>query len=124
MDTNITTRSDEHLEECDSGFLKSPYPQQAFFKEFKMVGQICREGKNESAILPKARYTVTVFYCLGSAISPPVGPRQSPGESPGGEPSGSSSDPAVHSTKKCLQKLLSWYIFLCVLHTNSKETFI
>ena len=30
MDTNITTRSDEYLDEYDSGFLKSPYPHWSF----------------------------------------------------------------------------------------------
>ena len=37
---------------------------QAFFKEFRVVGQICREGMDESGILPKARYAMTVFHCL------------------------------------------------------------
>ena len=35
-----------------------------FFKEFRVVGQICREGIDESAILPKARYAITVFHCM------------------------------------------------------------
>ena len=38
--------------------------RQAFFREFRVVGQICREGMDESGILPKARYAMTVFHCL------------------------------------------------------------
>ena len=30
----------------------------------RVVGQICREGMDESGILPKGRYAVTVFHCL------------------------------------------------------------
>ena len=48
---------------------------------------------DESGILPKARYGMTVFHLPGVA-------GQSPGGGPGGEAPGSSSDPAVHSTKK------------------------
>ena len=33
-------------------------------KEFRVVGQIRREGMDESGILPKARYAMTVFHCL------------------------------------------------------------
>ena len=83
-----------------------------------MVGQICREGMDESGILPKARYRIsyfTVFFfycislagvagCLGGAMSLPVGQGQIPGGGPGAEAPRSSSDPAVHSTKKCPQK--------------------
>ena len=32
-----------------------------------MVGQICREGMDESGILPKARYAMTVFHLSGVA---------------------------------------------------------
>ena len=35
-----------------------------FLKEFRVVGQICREGMDDSGILPKARYAMTVFHCL------------------------------------------------------------
>ena len=59
-----------------------------------------------------------VAGCLGGAISPPVGPGQSPDGGLGGEALGSSSNPAVQSTKKMPPKPLSWYIFICVLHTN------
>ena len=53
-----------------------------FFKEFRVVGQICREVMDESGVLPKARYAMTIFHlpgvagCLGGrgAISPPVSP--------------------------------------------------
>ena len=45
-----------------------------------------------------------VAGCLGGAISSPVDPGQSPGEGPGGKAPSCSSDPAVHSTKKCPQK--------------------
>ena len=34
-----------------------------FFKEFRVVGQICREGMDESGILSKARYAMTVCHC-------------------------------------------------------------
>ena len=68
-----------------------------------MVGQICREGMDESDILPKAGYAMTVFYLLwiswlsGGTASPPVGAGRIPVGGPGGEASRSSSDPAVHS---------------------------
>ena len=39
-------------------------PRQTFLKEFRVVGQICREGMDESSILPKARYAMTVGHCL------------------------------------------------------------
>ena len=47
-----------------------------------MVGQICCEGIDESGILPKAEYAMTVGHCLKQqgfwgAVSPPVGPGQS-----------------------------------------------
>ena len=73
------------------------------FKEFRVVGQICFEDMDESDILPKAGYAMTVFHLLwiswlsGGAASPPVGAGQIPVGGPGGEASGSSSDPAVHS---------------------------
>ena len=45
------------------------------------MGQICREGMNESGILPKARYAMTIFYlpgvagCLGEGrYKPPEAP--------------------------------------------------
>ena len=43
-----------------------------------MVDQICHEGMDESGILPKARYAMTVGHCLGQqgvwgAVSPQVG---------------------------------------------------
>ena len=50
---------------------------------------------------------------MEAAISPPVDPGQSPGGGPGGKAPGSSSDPAVHSTKKCPQKatfLVNFYL--------------
>ena len=40
-----------------------------FLKEFKVMGQICREGRNESGILPKAQYAMTIFYLSGVAGS-------------------------------------------------------
>ena len=46
--------------------------------------------------------------CVEAAISPPVDPGQSHGGGPGGKAPGNSSDPAVHSTKKCPKKPLSW----------------
>ena len=88
-----------------------------------MVGHIRREGMDENGILPKARYAMTLFHCLEQLVvwgcyKPPVGPGQSSGGGPGGEAPGSSSDPAVHSTKKCPQKATFRYIFICVLHTD------
>ena len=70
-----------------------------------MVGQICREGMpDESGILPKARYAMTIGHCLeqqGEHCNPPVGPGQSFCGGPGGQALGSSNDPVAHSTKKC-----------------------
>ena len=40
---------------------------QAFLKEFRVMGQICREGMDESGVLPKARYAMTVFHLSGVA---------------------------------------------------------
>ena len=40
------------------------YWQHQVFKEFRVVGQTCSEGMDESGILPKARYAMTVFDCL------------------------------------------------------------
>ena len=90
-----------------------------FPKEFRVVGQICREGMNESGILLKARYAMTIGHCLeqqgsGGAVSPPAGPGQNPGVGPRGEVPGSSSDPTVHSTKKMPPKttfLVYFYLF-------------
>ena len=51
--------------------------------------------------------------CVEAAISPPVDPGQSPGGGPWGKAPGSSTDPAVHSTKKCPQKatfLVNFYL--------------
>ena len=39
-----------------------------FLKEFRVVGQICREGMDDSGILPKARYAMTVFHCLEQLV--------------------------------------------------------
>ena len=82
---------------------------QAFFKESRVVGQIYHEGMDESGILPKARYAMTIGHCLEQqgawgCCKPPVGPGQSPGGGPGGKAPGSSSDPAVQSIKKCPKK--------------------
>ena len=40
---------------------------QAFLKEFRVMGQICHEGMDESGILLKARYAMTVFHLSGVA---------------------------------------------------------
>ena len=40
-----------------------------FFKEFRVVGQICREGMDESGILPNARYAMTVFISWSNWLS-------------------------------------------------------
>ena len=60
-------------------------PHRPFFKEFRVVRQICREGIDESGILPKARYAMTVCHCLEQLLLwegckpplPQVGRRQS-----------------------------------------------
>ena len=44
--------------------LKNLRSVQAFFKEFRVVGQIRLEDMDESGILPKARYAITAFHCL------------------------------------------------------------
>ena len=94
------------------------------------MGQICREGMDESGILLKAPYRISylphffdrislagVAGCLGGAISPPVGPGQIPGGGQGGEAPGSSSDPAVHSTKKRPQKTTFLvHFYLCAAY--------
>ena len=55
---------------------------QAFLKEFRVMGQICHEGMDESGILPKARYAMIVFHLSGVAgcrgggrYKPPSGSR-------------------------------------------------
>ena len=58
-----------------------------------MVGQICREGIDQSGVLPKAQYAMTVGHYLEqqgiwgccNAVSLLVGPGQSPGGGPEGE---------------------------------------
>ena len=90
-----------------------------FFKEFRVVGQICREGMDEGGILPKARYAMTVGHCLKQQgvwgrCKLPSGSRPEPWW-------GSQKLQRSCSTqyrKNAPQKLLSWYIFICVLHTN------
>ena len=73
------------------------------------MGQICREGMNESGILPKARYAMTIFYLPGVAGCLGEG-RYKPPEAPA----------ILQYTvpKNAPQKAPSWYIFICVLHTN------
>ena len=93
-----------------------------------MVGQICREGMDETGILPKARYAMTVCHCLeqllvwgdgeGRCKPPSSGSKAEPWWGPGDEVSGSSSDPAVHGTKECLPKTTFLVHFICVLHKN------
>ena len=86
------------------------------------MGQICREGMDESGILPKARYAMTVGHCLEQQrvwerCKPPVGPGQNFCGGPGDEAPGSSNDPAVHSTKKCPQKTTCLvYFYLCAAY--------
>ena len=97
------------------------------------MGQICREGMDESGILPKARYAMTVFHlsgvagCLGrgrGAISLPVGPGRIPGGGPGVEAPGSSSDPAVHSNKKCPPKhFLGTFLSVYCIQIERKNSF-
>ena len=69
--------------------LRAMYILAGLFKEFRVVGQICREGMDESGILPKARYAVTIGQCLEQQgvwerCNPPVDPGQSFCGSPGG----------------------------------------
>ena len=96
-----------------------------FLKQFRVVGQICREGMDESGILPKARYAMTVFHCLGGgwgAISPPVGPGQIPGGGPGGEA------PAILQytvPKKMPPKnhFLGTFLSVCCIQIERKNSF-
>ena len=39
-----------------------------FFKEFRVVGKICPEGIDESGILPKALYAMTIGHCLEQQV--------------------------------------------------------
>ena len=57
-----------HLEAQIKCYLKHEHTKcscvRPFLKEFRVVGQICHEGMDESGILPKARYAMTVGHCL------------------------------------------------------------
>ena len=83
------------------------------------MGQICREGMEsqwyptESTICNDRISLPGAAGCVGVAVNLPVDPGQSPGGGPRGKAPRSSSDPAVHSTKKCPQKatfLVNFYL--------------
>ena len=99
---------------------------QAFFKEFRMVGQICREGMDESGILPKARYAMTVGHCLEQqgvweCYYPPSGSRT---ELLWGSRGRSSNDPAVHSTKNVPKNyFLGTFLSVCCIQIERKNSF-
>ena len=102
---------------------------QAFLKELRVVGQICREGMDESGILPKALYAMTVGHCLEQQgvwerCNPPVDPGQSFGGGPGGEAPGSSDDPAVHSTKNVPKNYFpGTFLSVCCIQIEKKSSF-
>ena len=108
--TSHTSRN-EHCVTTKQALVGPSLHCRPFLKEFRVVGQICREGMQgwqwypaESTICNDRISLPGAAGCVGAAISPPVGPGQSPGGGPGDKAPGSSSDPAVHSTKKCPQK--------------------
>ena len=89
------------------------------------MGQICREGMDESGILPKARYAMTVCHRLeqllvcGDGARPPVGPGGEAPEAP------AILQYTVPKNAPPPQKKPTFLVhFICVLHTNSKEKFI
>ena len=81
----------------------------------------------ESGILPKARYAMTVGHCMeqlgGRCKSPSVSRSEPWWGSRRRSPRKLQRSCSTHY-QKCPPEPLSWYIFICVLHTNSKETFI
>ena len=97
-------------------------PIEAFFKECRVVGQICHEGMDESGILPKARYAMIVGHCLEQpgdlegAVSPPVGPGHRLVGGPGGRSPRSSSKSAVHSTKNVKKTTFLVHFYLCAAY--------
>ena len=101
--TSHTSRN-EHCVTTKQALVGPSLHCRPFLKEFRVVGQICREGMQgwqwypaESTICNDRISLTGAAGCVGAAISPPVGPGQSPGGGPGDKAPGSSSDPAVHS---------------------------
>ena len=96
-----------------------------FLKEIRVAGQICREGMDESGILLKARYAVTVCHCLEQlvvggrgAVSRSVDPGQSPGGGFGG------SDSQVHNTKRYPQKqFFGTFLSVCCIQIERRNSF-
>ena len=58
---------------------------------------------------------------------PPLSPGQRHGGSPGGKDSGNTSNPAVHSTKKCpppkKKHFLGTFLSVCCLQIERKKSF-
>ena len=101
-----------------------------------MVGQICREGMDESGILPKARCAMTVFHlpgvagCLGVLyiyiyiyISP-VDPGQSPGGVQGAKPPEAPAILQYTVLKNAPQKhFLGTFLSVCCIQIERKNSF-
>ena len=85
--------------------------RQAFLKEFWVVGQIYREGTDESGILPKARYAMTAGNCLEQLGRGLVGIQ-------GAQPLEAPAILQYTVPKHAPKESLSLYIFICVQHTN------
>ena len=65
--TSHTSRN-EHCVTTKQALVAPSLHFRPFLKEFRVVGQICREGMDDSGILPKARYPMTVFHCLEQLV--------------------------------------------------------
>ena len=61
--TSHTSRN-EHCMTTNQALVAPSLYCRPFLKEFRVVGQICREGMDDSGIPPKARHAMTVFHCL------------------------------------------------------------
>ena len=88
---------------------------------------------DESGILPKARYAMTICHCLdqllvggggGRCKPPPVGPRQSRGGVQGAKFPEAQAILQYTEPKKWPPKPLSWYILsVCCIKSERKNSF-
>ena len=62
------TSRNEHCVTTKQALVAPSLHCKPFLKEFRVVGQICREDMVDSGILPKARYAMTVFHCLEQLV--------------------------------------------------------
>ena len=62
------TSGNEHCVTTKQALVAPSLHCRPFLKEFRVVDQICREGMDDSGILPKARYATIVFHFLEQLV--------------------------------------------------------